>query len=47
LYDAIPKLVSKGDDERVMSKQEWKEIDRCQWHDHSGPGGKLRLDSRK
>jgi hypothetical protein len=47
LYDAIPKLTSKGDDERVMSKQEWKEIDRCQWHDHSGPGGKLRLDSRK
>ncbi|KAH6642946.1 hypothetical protein C7974DRAFT_469178 [Boeremia exigua] len=22
-------------------------VDRCQWHDHSGPGGKLRLEGRK
>jgi hypothetical protein len=22
-------------------------LDRCRWHDHSRPGGKLRLDSRK
>lgn len=22
-------------------------MDRCQWHDHSGPGGKLRLDGRQ
>jgi hypothetical protein len=47
LYDAIPILVRRGEDTRVMSIEAWTELDRCQWHDHSGPGGKLRLESRK
>jgi len=29
-----------------MSRSEWTKVNRCQWHDHSGPGGKLRLENR-
>jgi len=31
----------------LMMPEEWTKIDRCQWHDHSGPGGKIRLENRK
>ncbi|KZM19062.1 hypothetical protein ST47_g9806 [Ascochyta rabiei] len=34
-------------DERCLDRDSLTSVDRCQWHDHSGPGGKLRLDSRK
>lgn len=30
----------------VLTRTEWTKTNRCQWHDHSGPGGKLRLQSR-
>jgi hypothetical protein len=31
----------------LMMRDEWTKINRCQWHDHSGPGGQIRLESRK
>jgi hypothetical protein len=30
----------------LIMRGEWTKINRCQWHDHSGPGGKLRLENR-
>lgn len=30
-----------------LGQKDWAGQDRCKWHDHSGPGGKLRLESRK
>jgi hypothetical protein len=47
LLDAIPVLVRQGNRSQGIGKEEWSKLDRCEWHDHSGPGGKLRLESRK
>lgn len=47
LLDAIPILVKRGQSAKNINRKAWTELDRCQWHDHSGPGGKLRLESRK
>ena len=30
-----------------MPQKLWTRLNRCRWHDHSGPGGKRRLESRK
>ncbi|KAF1954544.1 hypothetical protein CC80DRAFT_594970 [Byssothecium circinans] len=30
-------------DREGVSKSEWTKLNRCNWHDHSGPGGALRL----
>jgi hypothetical protein len=30
-----------------MPQNLWTRLNRCRWHDHSGPGGKRRLESRK
>ncbi|KAH7390914.1 hypothetical protein DE146DRAFT_618526 [Phaeosphaeria sp. MPI-PUGE-AT-0046c] len=46
LIDAIPILVAQGEGHESIGREAWIAIDRCQWHDHSGPGGKLRLESR-
>lgn len=31
---------------RGKVRMRWAEVDRCKWHHHSGPGGKLRLENR-
>jgi hypothetical protein len=45
LHDVYPRLAQQG--HRNLSRTEMIKVDRCRWHDHSGPGGKLRLESRK
>ncbi|KAF2820650.1 hypothetical protein CC86DRAFT_116306 [Ophiobolus disseminans] len=47
LMDALPHLISRGKDAKNIGRTAWAKLDRCQWHDHSGPGGKLRFESRK
>jgi hypothetical protein len=47
LVDSMPILVRQGENFEGIGRQQWTEMDRCQWHNHSGPGGKLRLESRK
>ncbi|KAF9691995.1 hypothetical protein EKO04_009994 [Ascochyta lentis] len=42
LCDVLPALARR---ERRL-RGSVTSVDRCQWHDHSGPGGKLRLESR-
>lgn len=44
--ETIPIIVRQGEDHPGMTLFEWSSIDRCQWHDHSGPGGQLRHASR-
>jgi hypothetical protein len=29
-----------------LSQEAFSKLNRCKWHDHSGPGGKLRLEGR-
>jgi len=45
LHAVYPRLAQQG--HRQRSRAEMIKVDRCRWHDHSGPGGKLRLESRK
>lgn len=47
LIEALPILVKRGEHSTPISRASWTKLDRCRWHDHSGPGGKLRLESRK
>jgi hypothetical protein len=47
LLDAMPLVVQRGVCPFMSSRQGSLVLDRCQWQDHSGPGGKLRLESRK
>ncbi|KAL5113739.1 hypothetical protein ACEQ8H_008381 [Pleosporales sp. CAS-2024a] len=47
VLEALPKLLTRGVNAQRMHLTAWKQHDRCQWHDHSGPGGKLRLESRE
>lgn len=46
VLDALPILISRGQAAEPMKRAAWTVLDRCQWHDHSGPGGKLRMESR-
>lgn len=46
LLDVMPRLSTTSDNAKLMSSKAWTKVDRCQWHDHSGPGGKSRLASR-
>lgn len=46
LCDTLPFLGRRSEEDR-FSTQRFTSMDRCQWHDHSGPGGKLRLEGRK
>lgn len=46
LVDAIPILMAQGEGHKSIGREAWIAIDRCQWHDHSGPGGKLCLEFR-
>jgi hypothetical protein len=43
----MPILVRQGEFYEGMPRDDWTALDRCEWHDHSGPGGQMRLDSRK
>jgi hypothetical protein len=45
LHAVYPRLAQRG--HMRVSRAEMVKVDRCRWHDHSGPGGKLRLESRK
>ena len=45
LHAVYPRLAQQG--HRQRSRAEMIKVDRCRWHDYSGPGGKLRLESRK
>lgn len=47
LLDAMPKFVRKGEDAKLPGRTAWTKLDRCKWHDHPGPDGKLRLASRE
>jgi len=46
LHDVMLKIAERNG-QRRLSREEAMAMNRCQWHDHSGPGGKLRLESRK
>ncbi|KAH6642957.1 hypothetical protein C7974DRAFT_113256 [Boeremia exigua] len=46
LHDMVP-LVASRMAEGPLGRDAVTRWDRCQWHDHSGPGGKLRLEGRK
>lgn len=46
LHDVMPKLTREGDIGTRMGRARMTAWDRCQWHDHSGPGGQLRLEVR-
>ena len=45
LHAVYPRLAQQGHRQRFRA--EMIKVDRCRWHDHSGPGGELRLESRK
>jgi hypothetical protein len=45
LHAVYPRIAQQG--RRQLSRAEMIKVDRCRWRDHSGPGGKLRLESRK
>lgn len=47
LFDAIPDLIISASSGTRITRHGWAIIDRCQWHDHSGPGGKLRSQNRQ
>ncbi|KAH5228421.1 hypothetical protein HBI62_086390 [Parastagonospora nodorum] len=47
VLDALPALISRGQTAEPIKRAAWTVLDRCQWHDHSGPGGKLRMESRE
>lgn len=46
LFDVLPPMARRRPQDRV-SRECITKHNRCQWHDHSGPGGKLRLETRK
>ena len=45
LHDVYPLLAKRPN--KLKSRAAMTEVDRCRWHNHSGTGGKLRLESRK
>lgn len=47
LLEALPPLVVSGLSSKNMVRSDWVKMDLCQWHDHSGQGRKLRLESQK
>ena len=47
LLEAIPPLMEFFWDRTTYCLKDWTCVDRCEWHDHSGPGGKLRHELRK
>lgn len=47
LLEALPTLVRNGIGSASIGLASWTKLDRCKWHDHSGPGGRLRLEMRK
>ncbi|OAK97648.1 hypothetical protein IQ06DRAFT_350388 [Phaeosphaeriaceae sp. SRC1lsM3a] len=46
LLDAMTNFAA-GDLRQQCDRTAWTKLDRCQWHDHSGPGGKLRDELKK
>lgn len=42
LHDVMPKIAERKEGEQHYRDKATR-MDRCQWHDHSGPGGRLRL----
>lgn len=46
LHDVLPKLACRKPEDK-KNRAQMTMVDRCQWHDHSGPGGKLRLEGRE
>ncbi|KAF2033205.1 hypothetical protein EK21DRAFT_109338 [Setomelanomma holmii] len=47
LLDIMRLYVQGGEKHKGIGRKVWTKVDRCQWQDHSGPGGKLRLEARK
>ena len=47
VLEALPKMVRKGKNDRMTDQTAWTKLDRCQWHIHSGAGGKLRPGSSR
>lgn len=45
LCDVLPSVARRPDGEKLTRSQS-ERMDRCQWHDHSGPGGRLRWEGR-
>lgn len=46
LHDVMPKIARRDPKDRLNRKSATP-MDRCKWHDHSGPGGRLRLEHRQ
>ena len=48
LLDVMPVFFKRARDHgEKIQRKEWLGLNRCKWHDHSGPGGKLRMKGRK
>ena len=47
LLDIFPSFIRRAENAKPVGRLAYTVLDRCSWHDHSGPGGKLRLESRK
>ncbi|EAT81163.2 hypothetical protein HBI56_105130 [Parastagonospora nodorum] len=46
LHDILLVIARRKKGEK-LERMQWAKLDRCKWHDHSGPGGRLRMESRK
>jgi len=46
LHDTLLVIARRKKGEK-LDRMQWAKLDRCKWHDHSGPGGRLRMESRK
>jgi hypothetical protein len=47
LVEAFPAFIRRGENATSIGRPAYTKLGRCQWYDHSSPGGKLGLDSRK
>lgn len=47
LLEALPLIPKRGENAGFIGCAAWTKMNRCQWHDHSGPRGRLWLESRK
>jgi hypothetical protein len=37
MHEVMPIVLDVKKNGRVLSRDEWTKVDRCRWHDHSGP----------
>jgi hypothetical protein len=46
MLELLPIFAKMKDSSKSMTQKRWTQTNRCKWHDHFGPGGKRRLESR-